>query len=316
MKALVTGASGFIGGAVARNLIARGVEVRALLRAGGVPNLEDRRAVEVVHGDLRDAAAVRTAAAGCEAIFHVGGLYSFSASAEDLQATNVIGTSHVLAAARETGARVVFTSSISTVGGMRNNVIPDETQYADSAPGPYKLSKAAAEALAREEAMRGLDVVIVNPTFPVGWGDVKPTPTGAVVRDFLAGKLPAYVDTGMNVVDIDDVAEGHWLAYERGKRGERYILGHVNLMMRELLGLLAEISGRKAPQLRLPYDVVLGLARVGRMFGRMQVPLEAVRTAKEIRFANSGRGVRELGLPQTPIRAALEKAVRWFETHP
>jgi len=315
--ALVTGASGFIGGAVARALLARGVCVRALLRPGAVPNVPDPRAIEVVVGDLRDPRAVRAAARDCAAVFHVGGLYSFSAGAGELHAVNVIGTRHAIAAAREVGARLVHTSSISTIGGMRGGTLPDERQRATGAPGPYKQSKWRAEELVADEAERGLDAVIVNPTFPIGWGDVKPTPTGAVIRDFLAGRLPAYVETGMNVVDVDDVAEGHWLAFERGRRGERYILGNANLTMRELLGELAALSGRPAPRLRLPYAVALGLAHadavVGRLVGRARIPLEGVRTAREIRFASSARAVRELGLPQTPVRTALEKAVRWFQ---
>lgn len=321
MRVLVTGASGFIGGAVARVLLAKGARVRALLRPGTTPNVPGPTAVEPVSGDLRDAQSVRTAAEGCTAIFHVGGLYSFFADAAELAAINVGGTRNVLDAARHVGARVVHTSSISTIGGMRGGVVPDERQEATGvAPGPYKESKWEAEKLVRAEVARGLDAVIVNPTFPVGWGDVKPTPTGAVIRDFLLGRMPAYLDTGMNVVDIDDVAEGHWLAFERGQRGERYILGNANLMMRELLAELAHISGRKAPRLRLPYAVALGLAHadalvsgrgVGR--GRARVPLEGVRTAQEVRFASSARAVRELGLPQTSVRTALEKAVRWFQ---
>jgi len=319
VKALVTGASGFIGGAVARVLSARGVTVRALLRPGTAPNVPEPSTIEAVPGDLRDAASVRAAAEGCAAIFHVGGLYSFFAPAAELHAINVGGTRHVVDAARAVGARLVHTSSISTIGGMRGGAIPDERQDATgAAPGPYKESKWQAEQLVREEIARGLDAVIVNPTFPVGWGDVKPTPTGAVIRDFLAGKIPAYLETGMNIVDIDDVAEGHWLAYQRGQRGERYILGNRNLMMRELLEELAQISGRKAPRVRLPFAVALGLAHAdalvsGRLLGRARVPLEAVRTAQEIRFATSARAVRELGLPQTPVRTALEKAVQWFQ---
>lgn len=312
MRALVTGASGFIGGAVARVLLARGAKVRALVRHGAQPNLPDPGSVEVVPGDLRDPGSVRAAAEGCDAIFHVGGLYSFEAGAAELDAVNVGGTRSVLDAAAAVGARVVHTSSISTIGGMKGGVIPDEAQHATgAAPGPYKASKAEAEHLVRDAAARGLDAVIVNPTFPVGWGDIKPTPTGAVIRDFLAGRLPAYLDTGMNVVDIDDVAEGHWLAFQRGRRGERYILGHANLTMRELLDELALISGRKAPRMKIPYAVALGLARLG----HARVPLEGVRTAQEVRFASSARAVRELGLPQTPVRTALEKAVRWFQ-HP
>jgi dihydroflavonol-4-reductase len=341
---LVTGASGFIGGAVARVLLARGLHVRALLRPGAMPNVPDPRAaeprapeprapeprapeprapepraIEVVRGDLRDAGSVRAAADGCTAIFHAGGLYSFSAGAGELHATNVAGTRNILAAARDVRARLVYTSSISTIGGVRGGATPDEQQEATGpAPGHYKDSKARAERLVRDDIARGLDAVIVNPTFPIGWGDVKPTPTGAVIRDFLAGRLPAYLDTGMNVVDVDDVAEGHWLALERGRRGERYILGNANLTMRELLEELARLSDRKPPRLRLPYAVALGLAHLDRVVSgglrrRPRVPLEGVRTAHEIRFASSARAVRELGLPQTPVRAALAKAVRWFQ---
>jgi len=319
VKALVTGASGFIGGAVARTLLAKGVGVRVLLRPGTTPNLPDDAAVDVVTGDLRDATSVLCAAAGCSAIFHAGALYSFTADRAELHATNVGGTRNVIAAARAVGARLVYTSSISTIGGMRDGAIPDERQDAgDVAPGPYKESKWQAERLVRGEVTRGLDALIVNPTFPIGWGDVKPTPTGALIRDFLHGRIPAYVDTGMNVVDVDDVADGHWLAFERGQRGQRYILGNANVTMRELLELLAQVSGRRAPRLRLPYLLALGLAHAdaflsARRRERPRVPLEGVRTAREIRFASSARAVRELGLPQTPMRTALEKAVRWFQ---
>jgi dihydroflavonol-4-reductase len=318
-RVLVTGASGFIGGAVTRVLLARRLHVRALLRPGARANVPDPGVVEAVPGDLCDARSVRAAADRCTAIFHVGGLYSFSADPGALHATNVDGTRNVIAAAREVGARLVHTSSISTIGGMQGGAIPDERQEATgAAPGPYKDSKWQAERLVRDEIARGLDAVIVNPTFPIGWGDVKPTPTGAVIRDFLVGRLPAYLDTGMNVVDVDDVAEGHWLAFERGRRGERYILGHANLMMRELLEEVARLSGRKPPRLRVPYAVALGLAHLdaavsSRLQRQVRVPLEGVRTAHEIRFASSARAVRELGLPQTPVRAALDKAVRWFQ---
>jgi len=317
VKALVTGASGFIGGGVARALLARQVEVRVLLRPGAAPNVLDPTRVEIVRGDLRDASSVRAAAAGCTAIFHVGALYSFAAERDALHATNVEGTRNVLAAARAIDARVVYTSSISTIGGMRGGAMPDERQHAiGRPPGPYKDSKRQAEALVHDAVRAGLDAVIVNPTFPIGWGDVKPTPTGAMIRDFLAGRLPAYLDTGMNVVDVDDVAEGHWLAFHRGRRGERYILGHANLTMRELLALLAKASGRAAPRVRLPHALALALAYGGKLLGRARVPLEGVRTAREIRFASCARAVHELGLPQTPVHIALEKAVRWFERSP
>ena len=170
----------------------------------------------------------------------------------------------------------------------------------------------------RDEVASGLDAVIVNPTFPIGWGDVKPTPTGALIRDFLAGRIPAYVETGMNVVDVDDVAEGHWLAFERGQRGERYILGNANLMMRELLELLAQVSGRKAPRVRLPYAVALGLAHAAALVspGARRVPLEGVRTAQRDPVREQRTRRARARAAQTPVRTALEKAVRWFQQHP
>jgi dihydroflavonol-4-reductase len=320
LKALVTGASGFIGGAVARALLRRGDHVRVLLRPGTAPNLPEAGDVEIARGDLRDGEAVSAAARGCDAVFHVGALYSFTAPASEVLAVNVGGTRNVIEAVHRSGGRLVYTSSIATVGGMRNGSLPDERSIPSGPPpGPYKKSKWEAEALVREEAQRGLDAVIVNPTFPVGAGDVKPTPTGAVIRDFLGGRIPAYVDTGMNVVDVDDVAEGHLLAFQRGQRGERYILGHANLTMREFLEELASIAGRKAPRIRIPHLLALGLAHAdafvsGRVLRRApRIPLEGVRTAREIMFASCVRSVRELGLRQTPIREALAKAVRWFE---
>src|SRR5262249_18479292 len=231
-----------------------------------------------------------------DAIFHVGALYSFTAPESDILAVNVGGTRNVIEAARSEGARLVHTSSIATVGGMHDGVLPDERSMPiGPLPGPYKRSKWEAEALVREESKQGLDAVIVNPTFPVGVGDIKPTPTGAFIRDFLEGRMPAYVDTGMNVVDVDDVAEGELLAFERGERGERYILGHANLTMRDLLEELSAITGRKAPRFRMPHVIALGLAHAdafvsGRLLGRApRIPLEGVRTAREIMFASSAR---------------------------
>jgi dihydroflavonol-4-reductase len=320
VRALVTGASGFIGGAVARALLRRGAHVRVLLRAGTAPNGPAPADVEIARGDLRDAQAVSAAVRGCDAIFHVGALYSFTAPLSEARAVNVGGTRNVIEAVRAEGTRLVYTSSIATIGGMHDGVLPDEQcMPVGSPPGPYKQSKWEAEALVREEAQRGLDAVIVNPTFPVGVGDVRPTPTGCLIRDFLEGRMPAYVDTGMNVVDVDDVAEGELLAFDRGQRGERYILGHANLTMREFLEELAAIAGRKPPRFRMPHFVALGLAHAdalvtGRLLGRApRIPLEGVRTAREIMFASPRRAVRELGLPQTPIREALAKAVHWFE---
>jgi len=320
VKALVTGASGFIGGAVAQALVRRGADVRVLLRPGTVPNLAEPGEVEIFRGDLRDAQAVRAAIRGRDAVFHAGALYSFSAPPSEVAAVNVGGTRNVIDAVRAEGSRLVYTSSIAAVGAMHDGVLPDERSMpVGPAPGPYKKSKREAEDLVRREAQAGLDAVIVNPTFPVGARDVKPTPTGCVIRDFLDGRMPAYVDTGMNVIDVEDVAEGELLAFDRGERGERYILGHANLTMREFLDELATISGRKPPRFRMPHAVALGLAHAdafvtGRLLGRApRIPLEGVRTAREIMFASCLRAVRELGLRQTPIREALTKAVRWFE---
>ncbi len=328
MRVLVTGASGFIGGAVTRALLDRGEHVRCLLRPGTAANLARdplapppplRGEVEVARGDLRDAESVLHAAKGCEAIFHVGALYSFAAGAAEVLDTNVRGTRNVLAAAHESGARLVYTSSIATVGGMHGSKLPDERdEHRGAAPGPYKQSKFEAEEIVRAEARNGLDAVIVNPTFPIGWGDVKPTPTGAMVRDFLEGRMPAWLDTGMNVVDVDDVAQGHLLALDKGVRGERYILGNENLTMRELLEELARVAGKKPPRFRMPWTLALALGHAdalveGRLLKRTpRIPLEGVRTARENRFCSPARAVRELGLPQTPIPIALEKAVRWF----
>jgi len=320
MKALVTGASGFIGGAVARALLRRKESVRVLLRPGASPNVDDPREVEIVRGDLRDAQAVAAAVRGCDAVFHVGAVYSFAAPEQEILAVNVGGTRNVVEAARAESVRLVYTSSIATVGGMHDGVLPDENSMPNGAPaGPYKRSKREAEALVRAEASRGLDAVIVNPTFPIGIGDVKPTPTGAVIRDFLEGRMPAYVDTGMNVVDVDDVAQGELLAFDRGIPGQRYILGHANCTMREFLEELAVVSHRRAPRFRMPHLLALGLAHAdalvtGRILGRTpRIPLEGVRTAREIMFANCRRAVRELGMRQTPLREALAKAVHWFE---
>lgn len=320
MKALVTGASGFIGGAVARALLQRGDRVRVLLRPGSAPNVADAGQLEIARGDLRDARAVAAAVRGCDAVFHVGAIYSFAAPESEVLAVNVGGTRNVIEAVRAGGARLVYTSSVATIGGMHDSALPDERSMPSGPPpGPYKRSKWEAEELVRAEARRGLDVVIVNPTFPVGIGDVKPTPTGAMIRDFLDGRMPAYLDTGMNVVDVDDVAQGELLALARGRRGERYILGHANLTMRDLLEELAVVSGRKPPRFRMPHLLALGLAHADafvmvRILGRPpRIPLEGVRTARQFMFADCRRAVRELGLRQTPIREALAKAVRWFE---
>lgn len=303
-----------------RALQREGISVRVLVRDAGTLNNEIAGAA-VVWGDLRDREAVRAAVSGCSAVFHVAARYSLWGSPEEFHQVNVEGTRHVLQAALDEGVeRVVHTSSVATVGRASRGRLADETWYPrpQDMPGWYHLSKWQAEELARGYVRKGLRVVIVNPTFPVGAGDVKPTRTGQVILDFLRGRLPAYVDTGMNVVDVDDVAQGHLLAWRKGVPGQRYILGHRNMTMRELLEALARVTGRRAPAVRMPLGVALALAYAddwleGRLLRRVpHIPLEGVKTARHYAWVDCSKAVKELGLPQTPIEEALEKAVRWF----
>ncbi|MCX6099566.1 MAG: NAD-dependent epimerase/dehydratase family protein, partial [Candidatus Bipolaricaulota bacterium] len=252
MRSLVTGATGFIGSHVTQALLDRGDEVRALVRTGAdLRNLHDLQ-VETVVGDVRDAASLERAVRGCQRVFHVAALYSFWVPDPALlDAVNVVGTRNVFAAAERAGIEtVVYTSSVAALGVPRRGEIVTEETPVDPARivGAYKRSKYVAEQVAAEFARRGPRVVIVNPSFPVGPGDVKPTPTGRVVVDFLNGRMPAYVDTGMNVVSVRDVAVGHVLAAEEGRSGERYILGGENLALKEFLSRLSEVSGRSAPR--------------------------------------------------------------------
>lgn len=319
---MVTGGTGFIGANVVRVLVDRGYQVRALVR----PNSDRRNLaglpVELVGGDVRDLDSVRTAVAGCGLVFHAAALYSFWVRPRQLiYQINVDGTRNVLQAALEAGVeRVVYTSSVAALGLREDRRPADEETPVDprTIVGDYKRSKYLAEqvalAFARE---RGLPVVIVNPTFPVGPYDVKPTPTGQVVRDFLRRRMPAYVDTGMNVVAVEDVAVGHVLAAERGRVGERYILGGENLTMRELLQLLAEITGLPAPRVRLPYHPVLALSYLNAGIcaltgGVPRMTPDTIRMSRHHMFFDPGKAVRELGFPQTPAREALRRAVNWF----
>lgn len=322
MKMLVTGASGFVGGAVARHLVAHGHQVRALVRPGSRLDALAGAPVEQVTGDVRDLDSLRRAVEGCQGVFHAAALYAFWAPNPTVIAdVNVMGTAHALQAAREAGGlRVVYTSSTATIGLRRDRQPADETAPLDhrQVHGHYKRSKVEAEQVALAAAAQGQDVVVVNPSAPVGWGDVRPTPTGRLILDFLRGRLPAYLDTGLNLVDVDDVAAGHLLAFERGRAGERYILGHRNMTLREVLQTLATLTGRRAPALRLPYVLARAAATVdqfveGRLLRREPaIPVEAVQAARRFMWFDASKAVRELGLPQTPVETALEKAVRWF----
>jgi len=315
--ALVTGASGFLGWHVARLLIERGYPVRALVRPASKLRELD---AEPVRGDLRDPASLARAVAGCGLVFHVAADYRLWAKDPgELYQSNVEGTRNVLEAARSAGVeRVVYTSTVGCIGVPRGG-LGDENCPVGLADmvGHYKRSKFLAERVALESARAGLPVVIVNPTAPIGDHDVKPTPTGQIVLDFLRGAMPAFIDTGLNVVDARDTAEGHLLAAERGCPGERYILGSENLTLAGILEKLAAITGRPAPQFRLPYAVAYaaGVASTGwaRLTGHPpRVPLEGVRMARKKMWVTHDKAARELGFQPAAAETALGRAVEWF----
>lgn len=324
MKVLVTGASGFVGGAVARALVDAGTEVRVLVRADSDRRNFDGLPVEPVTGDLRDQASLHRALTGCRQLYHVAAHYALWAKDPSIfYDVNVTGTRNMLEAARSVGIeRTVYCSTIGAIGLPPAGGVGTETTPVslDQMAGHYKRSKFLAEQEVLNLAKDGLPVVIVNPSAPVGAGDVKPTPTGQVIVDFMKGRMPAYIETGMNLIDVDDVAAGHLLAMEKGRQGERYILGNKNLMLREVFEILSRLTGVKAPSLRLPRLAVLPLAYgnqwIAALTGRTpRIPLEGVKMAKYKMHYDCSKAVRELGLPQTPPEVALEKAVRWFRTH-
>ena len=324
MKALVTGATGFIGGNLARELAARGHKVKALVRPGSSTLTIDGTGVEPVAGDITDALSVRAGMKGCDAVFHCAAAYTFwTRDPASIYRTNVEGTRVVLEEAKGAGVeRVVHTSTVSTIG-LREGGLGDEDVPVDPdhLVGHYKKSKYAAEQAALEYASDGLPVVVVNPAAPFGPWDVKPTPTGRILLDFLRGRMPCYVDTGMNAVDVRDVAAGHILAMERGEPGQRYVLGNRNASLRELLGMLSEITGRRAPFLRAPMWAAIGAAYVDQFvegtLARRQpaLPLEGLKVARTPMYVSCEKAVRELGLPQTPVEDGLGEAVRWFTDH-
>ena len=322
MTVLVTGATGFIGSHVARLLLQRGDHVRALVREGSVLRLQDSN-LEPVSGDLRDRQAVARAVQGCQQVFHVAALYTFwQPVPQVIYDINVGGTRNVLEAAVEAGVeRIVYTSTVATIRFSRNGSLATEEMESTlkEMEGHYKCSKYLAELETRRMAAHGLPVVIVNPTLPVGPGDAKPSPTGRTMVDFLRGRMPAYTHTGLNLVDVEDVALGHLLAMEKGRIGHRYLLGNRNVTLREFFEMIAQITGRSAPRLRIPYWLALTLAYAdagfeGRLLHREpRIPLEGARFAKKLAWVDCSKAIRELGLSQTPVEQALEKAVRWFQ---
>ena len=321
IDALVTGGTGFVGANLVRELLADGHRVRVLARPRG-----DRRAlegcdVEIAEGDLLDADSVRAAVAGMRHVYHVAADYRLWApDVRAIYRANVDGTRHVLDAAARAGVeRIVYTSTVGAVGIPKDGTPGDEQTPVGLADmvGAYKASKFLAERVADEMAARGVPIVIVNPSAPLGPWDVKPTPTGQMVVDFLKGKMVGSLDTGLNVVHVRDVARGHILAALRGRIGERYILGHQNCSLLEIFQALARLTGIRAPRFRVPYAVawttaavMTGLAIVTRR--PPQVALTAVRMARKRMFFSAAKAVEELGLPQTPTDVALADAVAWF----
>ncbi|HLN04379.1 MAG TPA: hopanoid-associated sugar epimerase [Bryobacteraceae bacterium] len=317
---LVTGASGFIGWHIARLLGERGHKVRALVRPASKLRELD---AETVTGDLREAVSLDRAVVGCGLVFHVAADYRLWARDQrELYESNVEGTRNLLEAARRAGVeRVVYTSTVGCIGVPKDG-LGDETQPVrlEEMAGAYKRSKFLAERVALDFAASGFPVVVVNPTAPVGDHDVKPTPTGKIVLDFLKGALPAFIDTGLNLVDVRDTAEAHLLAAERGRPGERYIVGSENLTLAEILQKLARLTGREAPRVKLPYAVAYaaGVITTGwaRLTGRPPLaPLDAVRMAKKKMFVSIEKARRELGFSPGPVDVALGRAVEWFRAN-
>ncbi len=326
MRAFVTGGGGFIGGALVRRLLAEGYEVTTLVRPGEAAPLLQGLPVERIVGDLADLDALKRGAEGCDQVFHLAALYSFWGHPwEEFCNSNVEGTRNVLQTAWDAGvSRIVYTSSIATLAQPPEDGSPaDENTPSGLADmlGHYKRSKFLAEEVARDFARRGAPVVIVNPAMPVGVGDHTPTPSGRMIIDFLNGRMPAYVDTCLTVVDVDDVAAGHLLAARKGRVGERYILGGEILSLKQMLDLLSEVSGLPLVRRRIPHALALAwgyvdvsVAAVDRRHVPVATPTSA-RLSRRRESFTSAKAVRELGFPQTPAREALRKAVEWYRAN-
>ena len=323
-RVLVSGGNGFVGSAVCLALLRHGFEVRALARPTSDTTSLHGLQVEIVRGDLLDPPTLRAALAGCEGLFHVAADYRLWArDPEEIRMNNVRGTRNILAAARTVGvARVVHTSSVATLGLHDDGTPADEetpASYADMI-GEYKRSKYLSEKMARRRARAGQDIVIVNPSAPVGPRDRKPTPTGQMVLDAARGKMPAYVDTGLNIVHVDDVAEGHVLAFQRGEKGRRYILGGENMSLREILGTVAELTGHSAPKVRLPHRALLPVARAAEAWARVSdraptITVDGVKLSRHKMYFTSHRAEAELGYRARSAREALSDAIQWFRAN-
>jgi len=325
MKAFVTGATGFLGSHVARALTDQGAELRLLVRSSSRKENIAELSAEVATGDLCDPDSLRKAMSGCEFVFHVAADYRIWVRDPDhMYRTNVEGTRATIQAAQESGVRrVVYCSSVATMGFTENGQIVDESTPVSLADmvGHYKRSKFMAEQIALEAGRRGANVVVVNPTTPIGERDIKPTPTGRIIVDFLQRKFPAYVDTGLNLADAKEVARGHLLAMEKARPGERYILGGENLTLKQILDKLAALTGLPSPNMKVPHAVAMGFAAfdqffTGTLMGKEpRATIDAVKMGRKKMYASSAKAERELGYRILPVEDAMRRAIEWFRTN-
>ena len=323
MTTLVTGAAGFLGSHVTRQLVARGEEVRVLMRPSSSNRAISDLPLDYVTGDLRDPASLERAMKGVRRVFHVAADYRLWArKSKEIYDSNVGGTKNLLAAAKRAGVeQLIYTSTVATIAVDRPE-LPNESTDAklEEMVGHYKRSKWMAEREALQAAKDGLPVIVAMPTTPVGPWDWKPTPTGKIILDFLNGKMPGYVETGLNFVGVEECAAGHLLASEKGKAGERYLLGAENLTLKELLDTLSKITGLAAPSMKIPHGLALGVAYVETGFSRLlgkepQIPVEGVKIAQHKMFVDVSRAQRELGFQPGSVTAALERAVQWYRAN-
>jgi dihydroflavonol-4-reductase len=325
LKVFLTGATGFVGSHVAQALSDAGADLRLLVRPTSRRDNIAHLQADIALGDLRDGVSLRSAMYGCEYLFHVAADYRlWTPDPEEMYASNVAGTESLIRAAQEAGVkRIVYCSSVATMGFGNGGLITDEetpVQLSDMI-GHYKRSKFLAEQVAVDAAKRGVDIVIVNPSTPIGEQDIKPTPTGRIVVDFLKRKFPAYVDTGLNLVDVKDVARGHLLAVEKGRSGVRYIIGGENLTLKEVLDKLAAITGLPSPSVRVPHAVAMAFGVfdefwTGHIRGKEpRATIDAVRMERKKMWVSSSRAERELGYKPTPVDDSLRRAAEWFVAH-
>jgi dihydroflavonol-4-reductase len=325
MKAFITGATGFVGSHVARLLAGQGADLRLLVRSSSrADNIAGLKADRVL-GDLRQPDSLKKAMEGCEFVFHVAADYRlWVRDPQEMYRANVEGTQAIIRAAQESGVRrVIYTSSVATMGFTQTGHIADENSPVtlEDMVGHYKRSKFMAEQIALEAGRSGANVVVVNPTTPIGEQDIKPTPTGTIIVDFLKRKFPAYVDTGLNLADVTEVARGHLLAMERAVPGERYILGGENLTLKQILDKLAALTGLPSPSMKVPHAVALGFAVFDQFFTGVirgkepRATVDAVRMGRKKMFASSAKAERELGYKVVPVENAIGRAVNWFQAH-